>query len=209
VGGYFGARLLSVVIEQPEIRGWQEILLSCFSLGPLTFYGGAIGGTLLVLCYAILRRLPVAKLCDIGIPPLLLALGIGRIGCFLNGDDYGRIVTLAAEQSAPWWAVKFASHGEEVYRYPVQLWESAAGFVLFFIAYSYRARLLRSTHAGLLGLNCVLAYCIVRFTLEFWRDDPRGWLFFPGLSTSQGISACVCGVVGLLLLKINVPQHRA
>jgi phosphatidylglycerol:prolipoprotein diacylglycerol transferase len=190
-GAYLGARLLSVVIEQPEIVGWWSIVLSCFTLGPLTFFGGVIGGALAAGLYGWQQRLSLYSLCDLMIPPLFLALAIGRIGCFLNGDDYGLVVPLGPAHSAPWWAVQFPSHQEAVFRYPVQLWESAAALMIFIIAYRNQGRVAAYHRPGLLGLGTLLAYCMVRFVIEFWRDDPRGWLFVPALSTSQGISLIV------------------
>ncbi|HKV39383.1 MAG TPA: prolipoprotein diacylglyceryl transferase family protein, partial [Blastocatellia bacterium] len=43
-----------------------------------------------------------------------------------------------------------------------------------------------------------LLYSVARFTVEFWRDDPRGSVW--GLSTSQFISAVMFPIALVLML---------
>jgi phosphatidylglycerol---prolipoprotein diacylglyceryl transferase len=66
---------------------------------------------------------------------------------------------------------------------PTQLIEAIANLLLF-------AGLLwlwkRRKFDGQIIFAYFIAYSVIRFTIEFWRDDPRG--AFLGLSTSQLIS---------------------
>ena len=43
IGGYFGARLFSIVNDQPEIKSAGEFVSALLTLGPMTFYGGFVG----------------------------------------------------------------------------------------------------------------------------------------------------------------------
>ena len=207
-GAYLGARWLSVAIEQKEelvgvwnLQGVWNLLLAGFSVGPMTFYGGLLGGAAAGWFYLRWRNLAVAETADVVVPAIFLGLAIGRIGCFLNGDDYGGEVALLGGREVPWWAVKFPNHDLQIYRYPVQLWESFAGFAIYILAYSnYRREWLRQ-QPGLLSLITILVYGTVRFFLEFWRDDPRGWLLLPALSTSQGISLAIILIVGFTIVR--------
>lgn len=73
-----------------QLENFQEFLSdpvgSLFSAGGLTFYGGLIFGIISVLWYVRKKNIPVAEMMDIAAPAVLLAYGIGRIGCMASGD---------------------------------------------------------------------------------------------------------------------------
>src|SRR5690606_27381399 len=60
-----------------------------FARDGLVWYGGLIGGVLAYYVQIRSRKLPVAVMFDATAPALMLAIALGRIGCFLVGDDYG------------------------------------------------------------------------------------------------------------------------
>ena len=68
--------------------------------GGLTYYGGFLLATPSLIAYAIYKRVPLRTGMDIVAPALMIGLGIGRVGCFLNGCCYGAECTLP-------WAVRF------------------------------------------------------------------------------------------------------
>ena len=55
----------------------------------LTFNGGLICALIFISIYVYRKKLDFISLADIITPFILLGHGIGRIGCFLVGDDYG------------------------------------------------------------------------------------------------------------------------
>ncbi|HOY31154.1 MAG TPA: prolipoprotein diacylglyceryl transferase [Bacteroidales bacterium] len=57
-----------------------------FSFMGLTFYGGLIVGSLTVIWYIRKNKMPVPVFLDATAPAIILAYGIGRIGCMLSGD---------------------------------------------------------------------------------------------------------------------------
>ncbi|HQI70498.1 MAG TPA: prolipoprotein diacylglyceryl transferase [Bacteroidales bacterium] len=57
-----------------------------FSFMGLTFYGGLIVGSLTVIWYVRKNKMPVPAFLDAAAPAIILAYGIGRIGCMLSGD---------------------------------------------------------------------------------------------------------------------------
>jgi prolipoprotein diacylglyceryl transferase len=60
------------------------------SFSGLTFYGGLIVGALAVILYAKKYNIKTLHLIDSSAPALMLAYGIGRIGCQMSGDgDWG------------------------------------------------------------------------------------------------------------------------
>ncbi len=190
VAGYFGARLLSILIEEPEVMSINSIFAALGRFGPMTFYGGALASAFCGSIYAWKNRLPVGKLLDCAIPAGLLALAIGRIGCFLNGDDYGKPVEFINGQSQPFWAVTFPNLADNIPRYPVQLIESTFALLICALCVLLLGRKKRGVGigAGIVAAIGVLGYGVARFLLEFIRDDYRGMIPWTALSTSQGIS---------------------
>ena len=85
--GIAGSKILDL------IENWQTFIhdpLIAFSPGGLTFYGGLILATLAIYIYVRRKKIPFLVIADATAPSLILAYGIGRIGCQLAGDgDYG------------------------------------------------------------------------------------------------------------------------
>ena len=88
IAGVTGSKLFSV------FENWDQFMLDpageLFSAAGLTFYGGLIFATLSILLYVRKQKLGFLRVADAASPSLILAYGIGRIGCQLAGDgDYG------------------------------------------------------------------------------------------------------------------------
>ena len=163
--GLLGARALGYVSEGGS--------LSLLVPGPMTFYGGVAGGLVAGLAVCRVRALDVRRALDCTVPPLVLGLALGRIGCFFNGCDYG------VPAPPPW---GLPSQGG--LRFPSQLEESLASFVIAGTA-GMSAR--RQPAPGFLGLTTAIASLVHRVWAEELRADPRG--LFPGTpwTTSQGL----------------------
>jgi phosphatidylglycerol:prolipoprotein diacylglycerol transferase len=61
------------------------------SSGGLTYYGGFILSFIVLVIYARRKKIPIALGMDIVAPCIILGLGFGRIGCFLNGCCHGAV----------------------------------------------------------------------------------------------------------------------
>jgi phosphatidylglycerol:prolipoprotein diacylglycerol transferase len=99
ITGIVGARIFYVV-HYPE--QFSEDWLSVLKIwhGGLEFLGGVFLGIAVLVAYLAAKRLPVRKTLDMLAIGLLVGLGFGRIGCFLNGCCFGRPSDLP-------WAVRF------------------------------------------------------------------------------------------------------
>ncbi len=188
-GALLGGRLLSVIVENDHFEFSQ-----IWTFSSLTLYGGFLGAVLFTSVYIFIKGLPIRVFWDLMIPPFLLGLAIGRIGCFLNGDDFGIAVEAEFQDHFPWWATSFPNHPQPVPRMPVQIIESATSLTLA-VLLSFFFKNLQKLHLGLVGSIGVLAYAVERFFLEFYRDDFRGWLLAEKISTSQGISLLLAGTI--------------
>lgn len=88
IGGLAGAKIFNA------FETWdyfiQDPIESLFSRSGLTFYGGLITATILLFFFARKYKIPFDVLCDTAAPALMLAYGIGRLGCHFSGDgDWG------------------------------------------------------------------------------------------------------------------------
>jgi phosphatidylglycerol---prolipoprotein diacylglyceryl transferase len=92
VGGFLGAKLWWFAEELARNpNAGLATLLSVEGLrGGLTWYGGFFGGALGGILAARSYGLPVLDTLNAGAPALAASHAIGRIGCFLVGDDYGK-----------------------------------------------------------------------------------------------------------------------
>ena len=192
ISGYFGARILSLMIEESSFE-----LKDVFTIGSMTFYGGFIGAMISCSSIAIYHRWPIFKLIDCCIPAGIFALAVGRIGCFLNGDDYGK-PTRDFLMHNPWWGVTFPNLNDQTPRIPTQLIESAFCLILSISCYYLPLRLRSKLGYGEIGLLSLAAYCLFRFGIEYLRGDERGTLFTEFLSTSQSISIILLTIIPLL-----------
>lgn len=92
IGGIIGAKLWYVALTADPA--------ALFSRGGLVWYGGFAGGALAVWINGLRLRVPTAWTAQLVAPALAAAYALGRIGCFLVNDDYGRPTTLP-------WGMKF------------------------------------------------------------------------------------------------------
>jgi phosphatidylglycerol:prolipoprotein diacylglycerol transferase len=198
-----GSKLLMLWTE-PEYRENPLRLLSLdFLRSGGVFYGGFIGAV--VTGYLLIKRygLPWWKTADAFAPGIALGQAIGRQGCFAAGCCWGKVT------NEPW-GVQFTEAGHEVtgvpidvHLHPTQLYESFATLGIFLLLYWMHRR---KRFDGQVILVYAVLYSITRFTIEFFRDDPRGDILgittLTGLSTSQLISLIV-GVAGLIILIVR------
>lgn len=88
VGGLLGAKLFNAFETWDDfIKNPAESLLSPAGL---TFYGGLIVAAAALFYWCRKNKISFRHLCDAAAPGLILAYGIGRLGCQLSGDgDWG------------------------------------------------------------------------------------------------------------------------
>src|SRR5687768_2291194 len=203
-----GSKVLMLFTE-PEYREnpWALLSLDFLRSGGV-FYGGLLGAV--VAGYLLMKRyqLPWWKTADACAPGIAIGNFFGRQGCFAAGCCWGEPTSLP-------WGVKFTELGHQItgvpidqHLHPTQLYESFAMLLVFlFLLWLHKRR----KFTGQIILFYALLYSVVRFSIEFVRDDPRGDIFglttLTGLSTSQMISL-VIGVIALVLLITRNRKSR-
>ena len=161
VGGLLGAKLLYVFEHLDE----GSFLSLFFDRGGMSWFGGFVGG--LLAGYATIRAKgwPMLAVLSAATPALAVGQMLGRVGCFLVGDDYGSPTTLP-------WGVAFPRGlpptTERVH--PTQLYEAAFLAGLAWLLVRWRRQGL--SDRSVLGRYLVIAGAF-RFLLEFLRVNTR------------------------------------
>lgn len=201
VGGIVGAKVYYAILN----TDWRLL----FDRSGLVWYGGFILGALAVLFTLKRRKLPGWETADAAAPALALGYAIGRIGCFLVGDDYGR------PTDAPW-GIAFpnglpsttAGELREVFGvdipasvadsellrvHPTQLYETAAGLLIWALGlWLFR----RGVRPGTVALVSLSLLAVERFLVEIVRvKDDR---FLGPFTVAQAISLGVLLIVLVL-----------
>jgi phosphatidylglycerol---prolipoprotein diacylglyceryl transferase len=183
LGGLVGAKLLWT-IEHAGEAPWTDLF---FARGGLSWYGGLIGGVGAGLIYIVIRGWPLIPTLAAATPSLAFGHMLGRIGCLLVGDDYGRPTDLP-------WGIAFPEGlpPTTVPVHPTQIYEALGLAVLGWLLLRWRCR--RLPDRIVLG-RYLLAAGALRFMVEFLRVNER--VAF-GLSVAHFASIAIA-TIGVLL----------
>lgn len=209
IGGILGAKLYYMILF------WQETLANpvsaLLSRSGLVWYGGFLGAAALIFWRLRRGKVPVPRMADAIAPALALAYGVGRVGCFLVGDDYGRPTDLpwavAFPQGAPPSTAGNLRHlfgvavpagipdSTVLSVHPTQLYEVGMAILMFAILWRLRTRI--QTAGVLFALYLSLAG-VERFIVEIFRaKDDR---FFGPFTMAQVLSIALV-LTGLLVAR--------
>ena len=197
------------------------------SFSGLTFYGGLICGITAAIWYARSKNIKTIHLLDAAAPGIMIAYGIGRLGCQLSGDGDWGIVNTAAKPSwmnflPDWvWSFKFphnvisdgvpipgcvGRHCMELPLpvYPTSLYEAIVAITLFFVLWAMRKHI---KIPGLLFCIYLMMNGMERFFIEKIRIN--NLIQFAGFQFTQAeLIASIIFLVGVtgfgyLMLKNN------
>ncbi len=200
VGGILGGKVYYAVLY----HDWHLL----FDRAGLVWYGGLAGGALAVLWVLHRRGLPFAPVADASLTGVALGYAIGRIGCFLVGDDYGMptqgpLGVIFPHALPPTTAgILRLEYGARVPPglpddalvpvYPTQLFETVLALGVWWVGVTL---IRRGARPGLTALAVAALLACERFGIEFLRaKDDR---FLGAFTLAQAISV---GVLVLLAL---------
>ena len=178
IGGIGGSKLYFAI--DVSLREGIPIAQLLLAREGITFYGGLIGAIGLVLLATRIHGIPTGPFFNCVCLAGAIGQALGRVGCFLVGDDYGRPTAgpfgIAFPEGAP-------PTLEPVH--PTQLYEAAWLFGLTAFLWMRRDRSPR------LWAEYLVLAGIGRFAVETLRVNPRVWL---GLSEAQIISVALMAI---------------
>jgi len=181
VGGIGGSKLyFAIDVSLREAIPFSSLL---FAREGITFYGGLAGAVLATIAGTRIHRIPTGLFFNCVCLAGSLGQAIGRIGCFLVGDDYGRVTDLP-------WGIAFPRGAPPTLEpvHPTQLYESAWLFAVTGWLWARRNK------SPLLWGEYLVLNGIGRFAVEFLRTNPRVAL---GLSEAQWIALALIAVGGV------------
>lgn len=175
-----------------------------FSMGGLTFYGGLIVAAVSIVWYLRRHGLAVPPVADAAAPGLMLAYGIGRVGCHLAGDgDWGIAADPAAKPD--WlpmglWAETYPNAiigSPEHPVYPTSVYEALAAALLFGVLWALRKH---PFQAGWLFSLYLVFNGVERFLIEKIRVNPQYDVLGMTATQAEIISVLLftAGLVGLV-----------
>ncbi len=212
LSGLLGGRVL-YYLENYREKYAAESFLEFFKIwkGGLVFYGGAIAGYAGGLVYLWRKRLPVADSMDVLTPGIPLAMGFGRLGCFLNGCCFGNVCRPGFPLGAVFPVDSPAALEQQrlglldpgfldpLPVHPAQLYQAAHDFLLAGLMLWY-LRQPGAPRGGGIPLLFVM-YGVGRFLLEGLRGDNA--TTFTGLTLSQNLSlVLIFGFGGLFARRL-------
>ncbi|HUF76601.1 MAG TPA: prolipoprotein diacylglyceryl transferase [Longimicrobiales bacterium] len=222
IGGIVGAKGYYVLLNYERLMSDPVGLI--FARGGLVWYGGFLLATALVVWEIRRQKLPLRRIADATAPALALAYAVGRVGCFLVGDDWGRPtgswVGIRFPQGAPPTRVDIIEqefgitvdpalveeYGQIVPVHPTQLYEVGMSTLIFFLLWRIR----RHDHQpGWLFMLWLILAGLERFLVEFWRaKDDR---FIGALTLAQVLSLAIVavGVAGMMRTRRPTPAPAA
>ncbi|MFV1987142.1 MAG: prolipoprotein diacylglyceryl transferase [Gemmatimonadota bacterium] len=208
IGGIVGAKIYYVLLYWD--RTALDPLAMLLTRSGLVWYGGFIGGVLGVSWVVKRSGFSIARAADACAPAIAVGYAVGRVGCFLVGDDYGKPteswVGIAFPRGVPpttggnlrRFGVDLPpniSDGELLRVHPTQLYEIGMSLIIFLILW----RLRKHPHqAGWLFGVWLAAAGVERFIVEIFRaKDDR----FLGTFTIAQLISVGLVVVGIMLVK--------
>lgn len=198
-----GARIYYVIFNYSIFK---YDFLSIFKVweGGLAIYGGIIAGIIFTIFYCKIKNKSIFRTLDILAPSLILGQAIGRWGNFINGEAYGREVTLEFLQNLrlPNFIIE-GMHINGTYYEPTFLYESLwciLGFIILMII-RYKCKNIK---LGTITSVYFIWYGFERFFVEKLRSDS----LFLGDYKISVIMSLVIIIIGIVMLFINKKEYK-
>lgn len=227
IAGIIGAKIFDN-LEYWD-RFMQDPIQNLLSFSGLTYYGGLICGAIAVLYISGKNGIKAIHMADVSGPGLMLAYGVGRIGCQLAGDGDWGINNLNPKPNwlswAPDWVWSFkyphnvinegiAIPGCEgkfcnelaVGVYPTPFYEAVACILLFLVLWSIRKKI--KTPGVLFSIYLILNG-LERLFIELIRVNSEYHVFGFSFTQAELISSLLIlgGIIGIFL-SFNADKKR-
>lgn len=209
LAGFAGAKIFH------HLENWSDFIADPIGalsdpFSGLTFFGGLICGGAAVLWYAKKHGVKWNLMLDVGAPAMMLAYGVGRMGCHFSGDgDWGIVNTATKPSFLNWlpdwaWAYDYPNNVLGIQLadpvFPTPLYEIFMALGIFGILWMIRSKF---SAAGMLFSVYLILSGIERFVIESIRVNTK--LHFAGLTFTQAemisVVFVILGAVGLWYFK--------
>lgn len=228
VSGVIGAKVFAIIEDLPAF--FADPAGMFFSGSGLAIYGGLIGGFLGVSWYLRKKKIPVIHVLDAVAPALIIAYGVGRLGCHFSGDGDWGVPHLAATPG--WWFLpdwlwsydyprnvinegvlmegctnRYCHHLAEAV-YPTAFYETLMALAIFGILWFLRKRI---PIPGMLFFIYLMFNGFERFWIEKIRVNIK--YDFAGIQVTQAeiiaVVLFLIGLAGSIILWQRAHKKRA
>lgn len=219
ISGILGAKLFHNLENIDELIA--DPIGALFSFSGLTFYGGLIAGIVSVSYYVKKHGIKLITIADITAPPVMLAYGIGRIGCQMSGDGDWGIDNLNPKPnwmaSLPDWMWSYTYPNNVIEAgipidgcvgkycrelanpvYPTPFYEAILGVLLFLFLWNLRKKI---SIPGVLFSVYLIVNGLERFFIEKIRINNK--LFGMDITQAELIAAglVLMGIIGVFYFR--------
>tara|TARA_Y100000310_G_C20699883_1_gene828723 strand:- start:515 stop:1297 length:783 start_codon:yes stop_codon:yes gene_type:complete len=186
LGVIVGSRLFMVFWE-PGTYLTNPLELLFLWKGGMSFHGGFVGVIVAGLLFCRKHKVSFLQMADLLSFPTMVAMALGRVANFFNGELIGRLFDGN-------WCVIFP--GESECRHPSTLYAAAKRFAIAGWLYVLTIRQVTlGFNTGFIFWNFMFFEGLGRFLLDFFRED----ILYFGLSTGQWMSSIMV-IVGFVVL---------
>jgi len=189
-----GARLFEVIFYEPSYYIKNPLKIFAVWEGGLSFHGGIFGVLVASWIFCRKKKISLLKWGDMLTFPAALALFLGRIANFINGELFGKAVD--NQVNPPWYAVKFIrTDSAQLWRIPTQILESFKNLLIFILLWIIWKKAKKLKDGFLIWFFCIF-YGFFRFFIEIFKDVYQDQ--FLGMSTGQllCIPMILIGLIG-------------
>ena len=211
VAGFAGAKLFH------HLEHWSEFVqdpIGALSdpFSGLTFFGGLICGGGAVLWYAAKHGVNWKIMLDVGAPAMMLAYGVGRMGCHFAGDgDWGTVNLSPKPGWLSWlpdwaWAYHYPNNvlGQTLVDpvWPTPMYEVIMALGLFFVLWKLRTRIAGA--GALFGVYLIFSG-VERFLIEKIRVNPN---VLGNMTQAEIISIVFVGLGAFMYFKLRTKKEE-
>ncbi|PAF46537.1 prolipoprotein diacylglyceryl transferase [Helicobacter sp. 12S02634-8] len=197
IGVILGARIGYIVIYEPNSwyylsHPWQifnpfDAQGAFIGIRGMSYHGALVGFLIASIIFAYKKHQNFLLYMDLVALSVPLGYVFGRVGNFLNQELYGRVIP-----SDDAWGQKIGIVVDGALRYPSQLIEAFLEGVVVFVVVWGAKKIFRAQ--GALIVVYGIAYGLMRFLAEFWREpDPQMGYYVFSLSMGQILSLVMIG----------------
>ncbi|WP_018132010.1 prolipoprotein diacylglyceryl transferase [Effusibacillus pohliae] len=201
VGALIGARLWQVLFFEWGYYSQHPLEILAIWHGGMSIQGGLVGGFAGGLLYTWKYQVPFWDFADIVAPAIVLAQGIGRAACLMNGDAFGSPTGGNFGLVYPPGTYAYDTYGSQPL-WPAEVWEGQWDIVVFALLLILKQR---KWPVGYIFLFYNILYSIGRFFLEFLRGDTARTL---GLTAAQWTSLAVIAAALGCMVYLKIRQAR-
>ena len=195
ISGFLGGRLFHIFYEEFNYYKADPVLALYFWNGGFVYLGGLLFAWPVAWIYCQFKKISFLTWADFFAPLLSLAHALGRVGCILSGCCFGQYCEL------PWGIAG---------RHPTAIYLTVGEFIIFFLLITLEKRQLSLKNKvvtslenqipGQIFFKWIFLHSLMRYSVEFYRDDFRGSFFRFGILGSLSVSQLIC--LSLMLVSV-------